>query len=628
MTDIIKSIRVRSAEDGVHLRAASYILWLPAGKPYALLADRRGVPWAELFLAPSVHRQGALDDTTSLSPARIEPLDEGHRITVEARSTAWDAKRTVIDCHPDRLQVQVHVEGSGELTDVHLLGGYYSGDRGQASGFFPSGADFRSVWNPEPWGSERRVRHAGESTLLDVLGGPVPGREHWFFTPPPFCIAASREAPGEPDDVPEGPWLVMGLAADVDEQTFTEWRYEAVEAGFSFRLSYEGQTTVDGAFSTPSLVLHADEPDPYAGVASHVGALEDLGHVALPDRTNRPAWWTEPIFCGWGSQCLLASADGGHPRDRATQANYDTFLAALDREGLHPGTIVLDDKWQRAYGLADADEEKWPDLRGWIDDRHRDGRKVLLWWKAWDPEGVDDDLCVRNAAGYPVATDPSNPDYEAALRELITRLLAPDGYDGDGLKIDFSARGPSGPAMQRHGRAWGVALLHRLLAIVHDAAKRAKPDALIMTHTPNPHFAGVTDMVRLNDVNTRAPAGPQMVHRARVTRAACPGVLVDTDNWPMADPETFRAYVRAQPDLGVPSLYYATHLDRFPPWTKERTHVGWDHYLELQAEAGDPIHEGLASAEEMTAEDYAVVRESWQAWRSRAAHGRGEGGRG
>lgn len=617
-------MRLRTADDGIHLRAESYLLWLPAGKPYALVADREGVPWAELFLAPSVHRQGVLDDTTSLSPARVEPLpDGGHRVTVEAVSTAWDVKRTVIDCHPDRLRLTVHVEGRGELTDVHLLGGYYSGDRAQASGFFPSGADFRSVWSPEPWGSERRVLGAGESTALDVLGGPVPGREHWFFTPPPFCLAAHRAAPPqaaeEPDDLPDGPWLVMGLMADGDAHTFTSWHYDAVEAGFSFRLAYEGQTAVDGAFATPSLLVQVDAPDPYAGVGSYVQALDDLGHVRMPVRGTRPAWWSEPIFCGWGSQCVLAATRGGHPRAQSTQANYDHFLGALEDRGLRPGTIVLDDKWQRDYGLAEADEDKWPGLRRWIDDRHADGQRVLLWWKAWDPEGVADELCVRNAAGYPVATDPSNPAYESALREVVRAMLGSRGYDADGLKIDFSARGPSGPGLHRHGREWGVALLHRLLAIVYDEAKRAKPDALVMTHTPNPHFADVTDMIRLNDVNTRASAGAQMRHRARVAEAACPGVLVDTDNWPMADPETFRSYVSAQPELGVPSLYYATHLDRFPPWTKERTHVGWDHYLELQAEDGYPIHEGVAAQEPMTDEDYAVVRTTWATWRDRAA---------
>ncbi|MBA2529585.1 MAG: hypothetical protein H0V19_06415 [Euzebyales bacterium] len=618
MTD---AIRVDARDDGLVVRAPSYVLWLPAGKPYALLADRDGAPWAELFLAPSLHTRSALDDTTRLHPARVEATADGQRVTIDADSTAWTSKRVTLDCHPRRLRLSVAVTGEGQLTDVHLLGGYYCGDGRHGSGFFQSGADFRSVFNPEPWGSERRALPAGESTVLDVMGGPVPGKEHWFFTPPPFCLAVSRCAPPDPpDELPPGPWLVMGLAAAGGEQHFTALHYEAVEAAFSFRLAYEGQTPVSGSFSAPSLLFEPDAPDPYAGIRGYVAALRDLGYLGPATRAARPAWWSRPIFCGWGSQCILARTSGGLPRDYATQADYDAFLAALDSRDLDPGTVVLDDKWQDAYGTCAADPEKWPDLRGWIDARHREGRRVLLWWKAWDREGIPDDQCVRNAAGTPLASDPSNPAYEAGLRASVRRMLGPDGYDADGLKVDFSARTPSGPGLHRHGRQWGVELLHRLLAILYEEAKRTKPDALVMTHAPNPHFADVTDMIRLNDVNTRAAVVPQMTHRASVVAAACPELLVDTDNWPMADAESFRQYVRAQPRLGVPSLYYATHIDRFPPWAKERTHVAWEHYLELQAEAGRPIHDPVASHEELSAQDYTTVRDAWQAARTGDSH--------
>ncbi len=613
MTD---PVRVDARVDGLHVRAPAYVLWLPAGKPYALLADRDGVPWGELFLAPSVHTLGVLDDTIRLHPAAVEATSDGHRVTIDAESTAWTSKRVTLDCHPRRLRVSVEVAGEGQLTDVHLLGGYCSADPRQGSGFFSSGADFSSVFNPEPWGSERRVLPAGESTVLDVMGGPVPGKEHWFFTPPPLCLAASRSpAPECRDELPSGPWLVMGLGVAAGEQHFTALHYEAVEAAFSLRLAYEGQTRVTGRFTAPSVVFAFDAPDPYAGIRGYVATLRELGYLRASDRTAPPAWWSEPIFCGWGSQCILARRHGGRPRDYATQASYDGFLGALDRGGVAPGTVVLDDKWQAAYGTCAADPTKWPDLRGWIDARHDEGRRVLLWWKAWDPEGLPGDLCVRNAAGMPVGTDPSNPRYEEALRASVRRMLGPDGYDADGFKVDFSARTPSGPGLRRHGAAWGVELLHRLLEILYDEAKRTKPGALVMTHTPNPHFADVTDMIRLNDVNTRAPVVAQMTHRAGVVAAACPELLVDTDNWPMPDPESFREYVRAQPRLGVPSLYYATHLDRLPPWTKERTHVAWDHYLQLRAEAGSPIHEPVASHEELSAEDYTAVRDAWRAAR-------------
>jgi hypothetical protein len=42
---------------------------------------------------------------------------------------------------------------------------------------------------------------------------------------------------------------------------------------------------------------------------------------------------------------------------------------------------------------------------------------------------------------------------------------------------------------------------------------------------------------------------------------ADPNWLIDTDGWPMPSLSALREYVAVQPTLGVPSLYYASHLD-------------------------------------------------------------------
>ena len=102
---------------------------------------------------------------------------------------------------------------------------------------------------------------------------------------------------------------------------------------------------------------------------------------------------------------------------------------------------------------------------------------------------------------------------------------------------------------------------------MYAAAKRAKPDALVITQTPHPAFVDVTDMIRLNDMlrlddpGGFPPVVPQMQYRAEVVRAACPELLVDTDDWCVPDLATWREYLEKRLDLGVPSLYYATHLD-------------------------------------------------------------------
>jgi hypothetical protein len=52
-----------------------------------------------------------------------------------------------------------------------------------------------------------------------------------------------------------------------------------------------------------------------------------------------------------------------------------------------------------------------------------------------------------------------------------------------------------------------------------------------------------------------------MEYRAAVSAAALPDVLIDTDDWACPDKRTWREYLDVKASLGVPSLYYATHID-------------------------------------------------------------------
>ncbi|MPN07772.1 hypothetical protein SDC9_155044 [bioreactor metagenome] len=91
-----------------------------------------------------------------------------------------------------------------------------------------------------------------------------------------------------------------------------------------------------------------------------------------------------------------------------------------------------------------------------------------------------------------------------------------------------------------------------------------KPEALVMCHCPHPYLADKLDMIRLNDVNMEQPVCKQMLHRARLVKAVLPDRLIDTDNWPMPSKAAWLNYVRLQPELSVPSLYYLWHMDNSP----------------------------------------------------------------
>ena len=550
----------------------------------ATLAAPDGTHWLTLRLFAAVDAVEGADETLSVEP----PRHEGDTIEIERRSTLWDRAGLTLRCLDTGLELDTWVEGRGRPTDVHLLGGRTL-VHGPALGFLPSGSSFRTLFTPTPADPVRRVRAASESAVIGVSGDGEAGRGHWHFTPAPLYLALTTaegvEDPAEPVD---GGWVDLSLAAPVGDLRFVQLRYRPAEGGFSLELDYDGQTAVDGEFRAPTLVLTPGAPTPYAGIRRQRDELAARSFAPGVEPRHQPRWWREPIFCGWGAQCHLARDSGRSAADFAAQESYDGFLDRLEDEGLVPGTVVIDDKWQAAYGTNEPDTAKWPDLAGWIAGRHTRGQKVLLWWKAWDPEGLPAELCVCTPDGRPVGVDPSNPAARAELRRIIGALLAPDELDADGLKIDFTARTPSGRALSKHGPGWGIALLYELLAVVYAAAKEAKPDALVITHTPHPSFVDVTDMIRLNDMinlggGAVAPIVDQMRFRAEVARAACPELLIDTDDWPIPDLDTWRAYAAEKVEIGVPSLYYSTNLN--------------------------------ATGDVLTSADYELLRSTWKRWR-------------
>jgi hypothetical protein len=542
---------------------------LEVGAREAWLFDAAGERLLCLRPAAAFDTLGAVDETLSIA----EPREVDGGIVVERRSTTWERAQTTIVCGEESIELRSSVAGRGMLADVHQLGFRALFPEGP-NGFQATISNFRTLFTPSPGDAARILRPAWERLAIGVAGDGALGRGHHFFTPAPLYLALTTEAAGRDSSVASnsllqgggGSWLDLGIVAPLDALTFSQLVYDAGDRLFSLRLGYEGHTVVDGEFEAPAILLTLGVPDPYTGLRRHRDDLVARGAAPAVVEREQPEWWNGPIFCGWGAQVHLAKEAGVPWGSVATQERYDGFLDALERNGLVPGTVVIDDKWQATYGGNEVDEEKWPDLAGWIAARHARGQKVLLWWKAWDPEGLPAELCVRTADGVPAGLDPTNPAARKALAATIARLLRPDGLDADGLKVDFTGRTPAGQALRAHGSAWGIALLHELLRVVYEAAKAAKPDALVITQAPHGAFADVADMIRLNDMLRIDDPGPprvveQMRYRAAVARASCPELLVDTDDWQAPSRAEWREYLAAKGELGVPALYYATHFD-------------------------------------------------------------------
>jgi hypothetical protein len=580
---------IARAAGRVRIMAQDYQLEVRQEPPRAVLADRRGRIWSALSLLADLDCTDARDEMYGSPQPQVAADGDGVVVRVTAASPLWRSKVVTLRCTNDRLELTVTVEGHGTLTDVRLLGGHAVLPDG-AAGTFRSGIEFASLFSPNPTEPVQVVRPAGAAATVGVVGDDRPGRWHGVFSPAPLCLALGRERASGPTHVPTGDWLSLSVQAPVAALTFPELAYEPLDGGFWLRLDYDGHTSVDGHFTTPALVLRP-VPDPYAALERYRTDLVEHGWAA-DGPVPQARWWREPAFCGWGAQCARAPLPGNppsHPRfldelppaiwpaglpgpwDLANQTTYDELLARLADHGVRPGTVVIDDRWQRDYGRAEPDAAHWPDLRAWIADRHAAGMRVLLWWKAWDPAGVPAEECVLDPSGRAMAVDPGNPAYLARLREMAAQLVAPDGLNADGLKVDFTQRAPMGGALRQHtgpDRTWGIAALHQLLQALHSGLNDAKPDALLIAHTVHPSFGDVCDMVRLNDLSEQDPDGTpvsvveQLHFRTAVARAALPHHLIDTDQWPMPDRESWRAYLAAQNSLGVPALYYVERMDR------------------------------------------------------------------
>ena len=272
--------------------------------------------------------------------------------------------------------------GRGALTDVRLLGGRSLDRRARRLGAPSERLGCRR--------SSRRIRTTAlrrsgraSSGVIGVAGDGEPGRGHWLFTPAPLylALAATERELGRPRRSPRR------SRSCASSQLALRGRAE--------RLLRCGSTTRGTRASTASSrrrrsLLTPASPDPYDGPAPSPRRPRRARLAPPPAPREQPAWWSEPIFCGWGAQCHLAGASGGHAGDFATQDHYDGFLDTSRRARRScpaRSSSTTSGRRPTARNEPDPREVARPDAAG-SPSGTRDGQHVLLWWKAWDPEGA------------------------------------------------------------------------------------------------------------------------------------------------------------------------------------------------------------------------------------------------
>lgn len=534
----------------------SYSAEINEDKISIYLNDRR---YLVLRAGSGLNSTTAQDIDAPLSGPDVTESGDVKIVTWKTHSDLWSEKTYEFHFKKEHFWYQVKVKGNNDIRDLKFFDGAIKAHGYREWSYF----DFSQFFTPECALLDQRYYKSMQYGCIDATTGQMSDRTtdpyasyHWIFTPPPLCYSLGFSS---------GPWLGTGVIPERGQYNFSRFEYYVAPACFCFRLTYEGMTKVEGEWESPKFIF-TPAKDEYAALQQYCDTVRDW--KVVNENTHKQAdWWSKPLFCGWGEQNVIMDRTKPEVRNTqewATQENYDMFVRQIKEKRLKPGGIVIDDKWQKYYGTCEVDTDKWPDLRGWIDQRHAEGYKVLLWFGACDSEGLEADECIVAPDGTHKCVDPTSPKYQSRIKEMMHRLLSPDEgcLDADGIKYDWTNWFPSSEGYKVHGNLWGIELLKSLTQQLYDASKEAKSDCMFITHTANPYFSECTDVIRLNDIHWSCrEISSMMTHRAKIGRSACPHALIDCDNSSAPSITEWLDYMKLQPKLGIPSLYFLTGVD-------------------------------------------------------------------
>lgn len=578
---------VRRSDCSLAVTAGRYSVAYDANDPWHLVLTADGASRI-LSLASGVHTPDGWDAVGEPSLTEVLEGDQETVLRFAMRSRTWRSAETVVRLRESDLDIQAVVEGEGRVEVVSLLEGaveslmpderasiHCIGGRNRRplrAYSLPSRTSHKTVFTPQPESYHRPVRPYYEDAMVTAAVTFGPDRYDTFFSPGIFCFVLG--------DADETRFISVGVCAPEGENQYHTFRYCGGD-GFGILLEYDGLLEVDGTFASPRLRI-GFAADRYSALKDYVSHLRQEGYVKFDAAKHIPEWWLMPIFCGWGQQVYwnrIASQGRALPfagssseamsnlpsdnlslHDMATQDAYEEMVRMLDEAGVPYGTLTIDAGWATSGTLPRVNTDKWPDMRGFIDRMHEAGKKVLLWICTWTTDEVPQTLLMDHEAGLVDLPDPTKPEFAEALTQRISELIGPDGLDADGFKLDFT-RTHNFTGYRPHQPMYGVEILRHYVKTIYDAAKAAKPDALVETHCANPYFSDITDVLRLNDMFFETTeVNPLMRFRADMARIACPEWPIDCDNDPFYDRESWMSYMRFQPEIGIPSLYTVTHM--------------------------------------------------------------------
>ena len=546
----------QASEPARFIDLPQYSVAVEAGNPPRLRIERDG---QAVFVVPVVAGLASSARQEHLSGVDYALTKTGGTYELNARATSdlWTSRRFQWHFFPDHIEFQQFATGHGKLGRSYFLSNGISNrwDNGTTAGFgWDAAINADRYFAPNPNHANQYEFDIAMPQILGFSVGRQPDSEDDFrpermtglFAPPPLFLAFHMDKT----------WTGIGIGAKPGDYQFPALEYTGLRyAGASFFVDYMGYRAIDGEFASPVLAINFAY-DPLDALTGYTGWLDKKGFSTEPGAKD-VLWHHLPVFCGWAEQTVESVPQGGSANKLATQANYEKWLAKLEERGLPVGTVVIDDKWQKAYGTFEVDPEKWLDLKGFVAAQHAKGRHVLLWVPVAQADGLPEALCIM-VEGKCMGADVGKPEYESYLRPRIRHLVEEIGVDG--FKEDWVGA-PAAPGLPLTGTATGIEFVRRFQWILWSEAHQAKPDAMVETQTVNALFRESSDLIRLNDIWYGAREVPTMMQlRARIAKISG-WPLVDTDNASSTNLKEWWKYMQAQPSIGIPALYFVTRTE-------------------------------------------------------------------
>lgn len=309
-------------------------------------------------------------------------------------------------------------------------------------------------------------------------------------------------------------------------------------------------------------------------IRKYVDVLFESGLAKKP--TEWVDWWQGPIYCNYADQVYHNTIMSGIMKDEPGSTQYcneefiEDKIKFLEEKKIPCKVVIFDFGWMDKLGDYNANTERFPDLRGFIDRLREKGIHVLLWFAPffcesdskmaiehpdWFLKNRDGSICEYGWMKRKIYTpDFTNPEVRAYFREIVRKQLSsePGCFNADGFKIDGYSFLP-GTDYIFHDASWGMGDLFQYKAdkLIFDLSKEFKPDALIENSIANPLFNDTQNILRLND----ASSYDTDLYENRAWVGNLSGAAVaDTDDW-SAFKKMFVHSTLRKSVYGIPALY-------------------------------------------------------------------------